>query len=62
MLEMEHIGCKNQIYKLLSKIYKKKLVFVQIYGGGGGVKTNLYLSKMKMSKIRWGEGGSVCQY
>ena len=24
-----------------------------------GVKTNLYLSKIKMSKIRYGEGGSA---
>ena len=50
---------KEEISKLFLQNLSKKLAFVQIWVGGGGVKTNSYLSKIKMSKIRWGEGGSV---
>ena len=42
------VRIKYQNYSL--KFLQKK-VFVQIYGGGGGIKTNFYLSKMKLSKI-----------
>ena len=48
---------KEEISKLFLQNLSKKIAFVQIWVGGGGVQTNSYLSKIKLSKIRWGRGG-----
>ena len=52
---------KWEISKLFFKICTTKLLCVQILEGEGwGLDNNLYLSEIKMSKIRWGRwGGGV---